>query len=348
MHRRTPSVGQKLGFAATVGRDELMTWCDDNDVDYLFGLSRNARLTERVGRQLRRSRSRCVSTGKASRRFCDFRYRTRGTWSRARRVVAKAEWLPGLRSARFVVTCLSRKRAGARVLYEKLYCARGEQKAFRRNRRLPPNSTARAGRTGIASRRGLRGRQLYCARGENRIKEQQLVRRPDVDRDPVRQPGAPLLCGFRQHFGGGGPETRPRRHRGRQGTGRNDSGEVPQGRRLHLRAQGSALVFFDLRRNCSPGFWRTCGRLRRRRRSAVRGSGSPPPPPSKAGSPTTGLVCSRSLPRGVAAVRDHERSLSFRKGHLIRPPGRGSGPAVVPKTASATRSRPLDLVRYPG
>ena len=109
-------------------RDDLMTWCEDNGVDYLFGLSRNARLTERIGRQLRKSRSRCVSTGAASRRFCDFRYRTRTSWSRTRRVVAKAEWLPGPRglNARFVVTSLGCKRAGARILYEKLYCARGE------------------------------------------------------------------------------------------------------------------------------------------------------------------------------------------------------------------------------
>ena len=114
------SVGQEPGFAATAGRDG--TWCDDNDVDDLFGLSRNARLTERVGRQLRRSRSRCVSTGEA--RFCDFRYRTRGSWSRARRAVAKAE--RRFRGARFVVTSLSRKRAGARILYKKLYCACGE------------------------------------------------------------------------------------------------------------------------------------------------------------------------------------------------------------------------------
>ena len=58
--------------------------------------------------QLRRSRSRCVSIGKASRRF--FRYRTRGSWSRARRAVAKAERLPC--GVRFVVTSLSRERAG--------------------------------------------------------------------------------------------------------------------------------------------------------------------------------------------------------------------------------------------
>ena len=98
------------------------TWCEDNGVDDLFGLSRNARLTER--RQLRKSRRRCISTGEA--RFCDFRYRIRTSWSRTRRAVAKG--LPGPRGARFVVTSPGCKRAGARILYEKLYCARGENR----------------------------------------------------------------------------------------------------------------------------------------------------------------------------------------------------------------------------
>ena len=111
-------------------RDDLMTWCEDNGVDYLFGLSRNPRLAGRIARQLRKSRRRCLSTGEASRRFCDFRYRTRRSWSRTRRVVAKAEWLPGPRglNARFVVTSLGCKRAGAQALYEDLYCARGENR----------------------------------------------------------------------------------------------------------------------------------------------------------------------------------------------------------------------------
>ena len=132
-----------------------MTWCDDNGVDYLFGLARNARLAERVGRQLRKSRRRCISTGQASRRFCDFRYRTRGSWSRTRRVVGKAEWLPGPRglNARFVVTSLSRKRAGARALYEDLYCARGDME----NRIKEQQLDLFADRTSTAS---LRANQL--------------------------------------------------------------------------------------------------------------------------------------------------------------------------------------------
>jgi hypothetical protein len=65
-------------------------------------------------------------TGKASRRFKDFVWRTRNSWSRQRRVVAKAEWTEGKANPRFVVTSLSREEHEVRHLYEKLYCARGE------------------------------------------------------------------------------------------------------------------------------------------------------------------------------------------------------------------------------
>ena len=113
-------IGRRSSFAEMAGRDGAR--CDDNNADCLFGLARNARLTERVGRQLRKLRRRRVSTGKASRRF--FRYRTRGSWSRARRAVAKAERRP--RGVRFVAASLSREWAGAQVFYEDLHCARGE------------------------------------------------------------------------------------------------------------------------------------------------------------------------------------------------------------------------------
>ena len=109
-------------------RDDLMAWCENNGVDFVFGLARNERLQERIARQMRRSRSRSFKSGAAARRYCDFRWRTRKSWSRTRRVVAKAEGLPGPRGAnpRFVVTSLDRGRAGTHFLYEKLYCARGD------------------------------------------------------------------------------------------------------------------------------------------------------------------------------------------------------------------------------
>ena len=65
-------------------------------------------------------------TGKPARRFEDFRWTTRSSWSRRRRVVAKAEWTKDEANPRFVVTSLTRAECKARYLYEKVYCARGD------------------------------------------------------------------------------------------------------------------------------------------------------------------------------------------------------------------------------
>ena len=110
------------------GKDEIMVWCEDHDVDYVFGCGQNLRLNSMITKELKKSRRRCLVSGKPSRRYRDLRYRTLRSWSRERRVVAKAEWLPGLRgrNARYVVTNISRKKVGARALYEHWYCARGD------------------------------------------------------------------------------------------------------------------------------------------------------------------------------------------------------------------------------
>ena len=111
-------------------REELMAWCEGQaGVDYVFGLARNPRLQRALARQQRRSRSRGVASGRASRRHRDFRYRTLASWSCKRRVVGKAEWLPDQvrgDKQRFVVTSLQRGRIGRQALYEQLYCARGD------------------------------------------------------------------------------------------------------------------------------------------------------------------------------------------------------------------------------
>ncbi len=109
-------------------RESIMAWCEDNGVDYVLGLARNARLQRRIAKALRKSRRRSAASGKASRRFREFRYRTLDSWSRSRRVVAKAEWLPGTGGGnpRFVVTSLDRQTIAKQALYEELYCARGD------------------------------------------------------------------------------------------------------------------------------------------------------------------------------------------------------------------------------
>src|SRR4029077_15861083 len=110
------------GFA----RDGLMTWCESNGVDFLFGLAKNSRLVEAITSELAQAAEQSQKTGKPARRFKDFTWRTRDSWSRQRRVVAKAEWTEGKANPRFVVTSLAREEHEARHLYEKLYCARGE------------------------------------------------------------------------------------------------------------------------------------------------------------------------------------------------------------------------------
>jgi len=110
------------GFA----REGLMRWCELNGVDYLFGLARNPRLTAAIAAELEAARQHSERTGRPSRRFKDFMWSTLDSWSRERRVVAKAEWTGGGANPRFVVTSLSRAEHQAHHLYEKVYCARGE------------------------------------------------------------------------------------------------------------------------------------------------------------------------------------------------------------------------------
>jgi hypothetical protein len=107
-------------------RDEIMTWCEENGVDYVLGLAKNARLVRAIGGELHRVKAVFEQTGQASRIFSEFSYRTKKSWSASRRVVAKAEHLSKGSNPRFVVTSLPREAMEGRPLYEDVYCARGE------------------------------------------------------------------------------------------------------------------------------------------------------------------------------------------------------------------------------
>jgi hypothetical protein len=107
-------------------REELMAWCEQEGVDYVLGLAKNARLQAEITREQERAATEYAQTGKAARVFKEFPYQTRESWSRLRRVVAKAEHLEKGANPRFVVTSLSATSWEARALYEERYCARGE------------------------------------------------------------------------------------------------------------------------------------------------------------------------------------------------------------------------------
>jgi hypothetical protein len=123
---RWPEVRIVLRADSGFAREALMTWCEANRVDYLFGLARTVRLVEEIAQELAAAARESAMTGASARRFKDFLWTTRDSWSRRRRVVGKAEHTQGEANPRFVVTSLSQQRADARALYEDLYCARGE------------------------------------------------------------------------------------------------------------------------------------------------------------------------------------------------------------------------------
>lgn len=108
-------------------RDELMTWCEQHGIDFVLGIARNERLQKALRKQTEQARREHLQTGRPARNFRDFRYQTcKKTWSRARRVVGKAEYMDKGSNPRFVVTSLSAQQYEKRYLYEELYCARGE------------------------------------------------------------------------------------------------------------------------------------------------------------------------------------------------------------------------------
>jgi hypothetical protein len=123
---RWPGVRILLRADSGFAREDLMAWCENNGIDFLFGLARNGRLVAAIEAELAEAALLSQQTGKPARRFKDFRWRTRDSWSAERRVVAKAEWTGGEANPRFVVTSLSRQEHEAPHLYEQVYCARGE------------------------------------------------------------------------------------------------------------------------------------------------------------------------------------------------------------------------------
>jgi hypothetical protein len=111
-------------------RNQLMSWCESNNVDYLFGMARNKRLRKIIGKQMHEATVQWQQTGKPARVFTQFEHSTKKTktsgWDRERRVVAKAEHIDGKENPRFVVTSLTAERWAAQALYEELYCGRGD------------------------------------------------------------------------------------------------------------------------------------------------------------------------------------------------------------------------------
>ena len=114
------------------GRPQAMAWCEENGVDYIFGLAGNRALhalAYEVADDLKVRRAEAGAD--RMRTFADFAYAARSwrgtragrTMSRERRVVARLEATARGFDARYIVTSLAGE---ARHLYEDIYCARGQ------------------------------------------------------------------------------------------------------------------------------------------------------------------------------------------------------------------------------
>jgi hypothetical protein len=127
IRRQWPEVEIILRADSGFCREELMKWCENHGVLYVFGVACNPLLRRIIAPQLAQAGRMHRRTGCAARVFCEFQHRTKSeSWSRKRRLVAKAEHIEGKENPRFVVTNLSQRAWPKQALYEDCYCARGE------------------------------------------------------------------------------------------------------------------------------------------------------------------------------------------------------------------------------
>ena len=129
-------------------RESLMSWCEAHQVDYVFGFARNERLRRIIDIQMQQAAALYGQIGQAARVFTEFAYQTHTSWSRSRRVVAKAEQIEGKENPRYLVTSLQTEGWPAQKLYEELYCARGDME-----NRIKEQYSLFAGRVSAATMR---------------------------------------------------------------------------------------------------------------------------------------------------------------------------------------------------
>lgn len=126
IRKRWPAVRIIFRGDSGFARDDAMTWCEDNGVYFVLGLAKNKRLLQKIGNEIVEARAMFDATQHAARVFTNFQWSTKKSWTRSRRVIAKAEHLAKGANPRFIVTNLDETYVTPKALYEDVYCARGE------------------------------------------------------------------------------------------------------------------------------------------------------------------------------------------------------------------------------
>jgi hypothetical protein len=146
IRERFPEVSILVRGDSAFAREEIMVWCERHDVDFCFGLARNSRLEGFLEPALVRAEKLAHEAEGSARVYEEMNYQTLQSWSRPRRVVGKAEWLPRGANPRFVVTSLSKDKVHSKELYETLYCARGDAENRIKEQQLDLFATRTSGR----------------------------------------------------------------------------------------------------------------------------------------------------------------------------------------------------------
>ena len=105
-------------------RPEAMQWCEDNGVDYVFGLPGSKPLLKKVDEAADAVRTERATLGKdVVRGYTQTRHKAK-SWNRERRAVARIEATALGLDIRFIVTNL--EHGSSEWMYDSLYCARGQ------------------------------------------------------------------------------------------------------------------------------------------------------------------------------------------------------------------------------
>src|SRR4051794_33097478 len=126
IRRAWPEVRITIRADSGFCREPILAWCEGDGVDYVLGWAQNTRPKAMIAAEQEQARVAFERTHEPARVFTDLEYRTLDSWSRERRVVAKAEHLATGANPRFVVTSLRSEGRAAKPLYEEDYCGRGE------------------------------------------------------------------------------------------------------------------------------------------------------------------------------------------------------------------------------
>ena len=123
--RRWPDVELIVRADSAYAREEIMAFREgERDIHYVLGVARNDRLAGRIAPELLAAKVESKGRGRPVRLYTEFAHSTRTSWSRARRLIAKAEHIPGKPNPRFLVTSLP-ETISPRTVYERIYCPRG-------------------------------------------------------------------------------------------------------------------------------------------------------------------------------------------------------------------------------